>query len=143
MCSLGSVSRDGKPSTWKFHHGMSKLTCEQWRTRVQCTSYFLILDSPDSGEVGLDADEIEKFEDLGYVMSGSRHKYVATYSHAHGQLASNPRGFAVSRRMNAVRIRKENQVLNAEEKRLLVGSPTSHGREVTFLQTAPLSIENP
>jgi hypothetical protein len=27
------------------------------------------------GEVGLDADEIQGFEDLGYVMSGSRHKY--------------------------------------------------------------------
>jgi hypothetical protein len=26
------------------------------------------------GEVGLDADEIQGFEDLGYVMSGSRHK---------------------------------------------------------------------
>ena len=38
-------------------------------------------------QVGLTADEISKFEDLGYVMSGSRHS-----------------------RMNAIRIRKENQV---------------------------------
>ena len=51
---------------------------------------------PRRGEVGLAADEIEKFETLGYVMSGSRHK-----------------------RMNAVRIRKENQVYSAEEKRAL------------------------
>lgn len=42
---------------------------------------------PRRGEVGLRADEIERFESLGYVMSGSRHN-----------------------RMNAVRIRKENQV---------------------------------
>lgn len=51
---------------------------------------------PRRGEVGLSSDEIEKFETLGYVMSGSRHK-----------------------RMNAVRIRKENQVYSAEEKRAL------------------------
>ena len=37
-------------------------------------------------QVGLTADQITKFEELGYVMSGSRHS-----------------------RMNAVRIRKENQ----------------------------------
>jgi len=51
---------------------------------------------PRRGEVGLDADQISGFEDLGYVMSGSRHK-----------------------RMNAIRIRKENQVLNAEEKKAM------------------------
>eukprot|EP00898_Chlorokybus_atmophyticus_P008300 jgi/Chlat1/8471/Chrsp80S07880 len=51
---------------------------------------------PRRGEVGLTSDEISKFEDLGYVMSGSRHQ-----------------------RMNAVRIRKENQVYSAEEKRAL------------------------
>lgn len=34
--------------------------------------------STRSGEVGLDADEIQAFEDLGYVMSGSRHKYVSS-----------------------------------------------------------------
>ena len=38
-------------------------------------------------QVGLSADQISKFEDLGYVMSGSRHS-----------------------RMNAIRLRKENQV---------------------------------
>jgi hypothetical protein len=49
---------------------------------------------PRRGEIGLTSDEIEKYELVGYVMSGSRH-----------------------RRMNAVRIRKENQVISAEEKR--------------------------
>jgi len=51
---------------------------------------------PRRGEVGITADAIESLENLGYVMSGSRH-----------------------RRMNAVRIRKENQVYSAEEKRAL------------------------
>lgn len=49
---------------------------------------------PRRGEIGLTSDEIAQYEDVGYVMSGSRH-----------------------RRMNAVRIRKENQVISAEEKR--------------------------
>lgn len=49
---------------------------------------------PRRGEIGLESHEIEKFEAAGFVMSGSRH-----------------------RRMNAVRIRKENQVISAEEKR--------------------------
>lgn len=51
---------------------------------------------PRRGEVGLEAEEIERFEKAGYVMSGSRHA-----------------------RMNAVRIRKENQVYTAEEKAAL------------------------
>ena len=49
---------------------------------------------PRRGEVGMSAEEIESYEGLGYVMSGSRHK-----------------------RMNAVRMRKENQIYSAEEKR--------------------------
>ncbi|KAJ3795375.1 ras-induced vulval development antagonist-domain-containing protein [Lentinula aff. detonsa] len=49
---------------------------------------------PRRGEIGLTSNEIAQYEDVGYVMSGSRH-----------------------RRMNAVRIRKENQVISAEEKR--------------------------
>ncbi|CAE7049974.1 unnamed protein product [Rhizoctonia solani] len=49
---------------------------------------------PRRGEIGLTPDEIETYETVGYVMSGSRH-----------------------RRMNAVRMRKENQVISAEEKR--------------------------
>jgi len=51
---------------------------------------------PRRGEIGLTSEQIEEFEKLGYVMSGSRHK-----------------------RMNAIRIRKENQVYSAEEKRAL------------------------
>ncbi len=51
---------------------------------------------PRRGEVGLTSDQIEKYEQLGYVMSGSRHS-----------------------RMNAVRIRKENQIYSAEEKAAL------------------------
>lgn len=52
---------------------------------------------PRRGEIGLTAEEIENYEKVGYVMSGSRH-----------------------RRMNAVRVRKENQVISAEEKRAML-----------------------
>ena len=48
---------------------------------------------PRRGEIGLTSNEIETFETAGYVMSGSRH-----------------------RRMEAVRLRKENQVYSADEK---------------------------
>ncbi len=51
---------------------------------------------PRRGEVGWSSTEIDQFEDLGYVMSGSRHA-----------------------RMTAVRLRKENQVLSAEDKRTM------------------------
>ncbi|XP_076033514.1 uncharacterized protein LOC143020714 [Oratosquilla oratoria] len=51
---------------------------------------------PRRGEIGLTSDEIEQFESVGYVMSGSRH-----------------------RRMEAVRLRKENQIYSADEKRAL------------------------
>ncbi|XP_055851370.1 NKAP family protein CG6066 [Episyrphus balteatus] len=51
---------------------------------------------PRRGEIGLTSDEIATFESVGYVMSGSRH-----------------------RRMEAVRIRKENQIYSADEKRAL------------------------
>ncbi|EEZ97486.1 NKAP family protein CG6066 [Tribolium castaneum] len=51
---------------------------------------------PRRGEIGLTSEEIESFEAVGYVMSGSRH-----------------------RRMEAVRIRKENQIYSADEKRAL------------------------
>jgi hypothetical protein len=51
---------------------------------------------PRRGEIGYSGNEIEKYEDSGFVMSGSRHA-----------------------KMNAVRIRKENQVYSAEEQRAL------------------------
>ena len=52
---------------------------------------------PRRGEVGWQGEEIAQLEDLGYVMSGSRHT-----------------------RMEAIRLRKENQVYTAEEKRALL-----------------------
>ncbi|KAG2195299.1 hypothetical protein INT47_000452 [Mucor saturninus] len=52
---------------------------------------------PRRGEIGLSGDQILDFEKAGYVMSGNRHQ-----------------------RMNAVRLRKENQVISAEEKRLVL-----------------------
>ncbi|XP_003796293.1 NKAP-like protein [Otolemur garnettii] len=51
---------------------------------------------PRRGEIGLTSEEIAAFESSGYVMSGSRH-----------------------RRMEAVRLRKENQIYSADEKRAL------------------------
>ena len=51
---------------------------------------------PRRGEIGLTSEEIEQFESVGFVMSGSRH-----------------------RRMEAVRLRKENQIYSADEKRAL------------------------
>nr|DBA15618.1 TPA: hypothetical protein GDO54_004807 [Pyxicephalus adspersus] len=51
---------------------------------------------PRRGEIGLTSDEIASFEKSGFVMSGSRH-----------------------RRMEAVRLRKENQIYSADEKRAL------------------------
>ena len=51
---------------------------------------------PRRGEIGWSGEEIESLEVQGYVMSGSRHQ-----------------------RMNAVRLRKENQVYSADEKRAL------------------------
>lgn len=52
---------------------------------------------PRRGEIGIDTKRIENLEDAGYVMSGARHK-----------------------KMNAMRLRKENQVINAEEKRAIL-----------------------
>jgi len=51
---------------------------------------------PRRGEIGFDEKDIDKYESSGYVMSGSRHA-----------------------RMNAVRLRKENQIYTQEEKRAL------------------------
>ena len=51
---------------------------------------------PRRGEIGFEEEDINKYEKSGYVMSGSRHS-----------------------RMNAVRLRKENQIYSQEEKRAL------------------------
>ncbi len=59
----------------------------------ECLMFFL---SRRRGEIGWSGAEIDSLENQGYVMSGSRHA-----------------------RMNAVRLRKENQIYSAEEKRAL------------------------
>jgi len=51
---------------------------------------------PRRGEIGFSSGDIDYFERSGFVMSGSRHA-----------------------RMNAVRLRKENQIYSAEEQRAL------------------------
>lgn len=51
---------------------------------------------PRRGEIGMTNENIEKFENAGFIMSGNRH-----------------------RRMEAVRLRKESQIYTAEEKRAL------------------------
>jgi hypothetical protein len=51
---------------------------------------------PRRGEIGLETETIQRFEQSGYVMSGNRHAV-----------------------MNAVRLRKENQVLTVEGRRRL------------------------
>ncbi|CAD5229236.1 unnamed protein product [Bursaphelenchus okinawaensis] len=61
---------------------------------------------PRRGEIGLSSDEIATFEQVGYVMSGTRHKS-----------------------MEATRLRKENQILTAEEKRLLSGFTSEQRKE--------------
>lgn len=81
--------------------------CQEWVLRVRNGGGLaLVLDRmpcragdkriPRRGEVGLSAQQIERYENIGYVMSGSRHA-----------------------RMNAIRMRKENQVYTAEEKAAL------------------------
>ena len=69
---------------------------------------------PRRGEIGLTSNEIEDFEASGYVMSGSRH-----------------------RRMEAVRLRKENQIYSADEKAALA----SFNREERFKKEAQIMGE--
>jgi hypothetical protein len=75
---------------------------------------------PRRGEVGLTTEQIDDFENQGFVMSGNRHK-----------------------RMTAVRLRKENQVYTAEEKRALLQVPSRSAPssrifivQLSFLQAA-------
>lgn len=67
---------------------------------------------PRRGEIGLTSEEIDQFEQVGYVMSGSRH-----------------------RRMEAVRLRKESQLYSADEKRALAmfNKEERQKREATIL----------
>lgn len=70
---------------------------------------------PRRGEIGWDGDDIEKLETSGYVMSKMAQCFI--YLVLSNMLA--PLGGSRHKRMNAVRIRKENQVYSAEEKRAL------------------------
>lgn len=54
---------------------------------------------PRRGEIGLDSEQIQRFERAGYVMSGSRHQVI-----------------------NSVRERKEKQVISVENKKSLIQS---------------------
>ncbi len=76
---------------------------------------------PRRGEVGLSSDQISKYEELGYVMSGSRHS-----------------------RMNAVRIRKENQIYTAEEKAALAmfNFEENKRKEAKILEDMKHLVEN-
>jgi len=68
---------------------------------------------PRRGEIGYSGEQVEQYEQSGYVMSGSRHA-----------------------RMNAVRIRKENQVYSAEEQRALalITAEENQQKEAQLLQ---------
>lgn len=75
---------------------------------------------PRRGEVGWQGEEIERLEELGYVMSGNRHK-----------------------RMNAIRIRKENQVYTALEKKALalIQLEENKQKEATLLANFKQALE--
>ena len=67
---------------------------------------------PRRGEIGRSADEIQHFENLGYVMSGSRYDNLKLLPIFELTIFRN-------KKMTAVRIRKESQVYSAEERRIL------------------------
>ena len=66
---------------------------------------------PRRGEIGLEMGDVEKFEQYGYVMSGSRNETMSACGVAAAVALTLP---------DAVRLRKENQVISAEEKRGLL-----------------------
>lgn len=81
---------------------------------------------PRRGEIGLTSEEIASFENVGYVMSGSRYKILVKrcgYRFCFIILLKYfKRCYFLSfrhRRMEAVRLRKENQIYSADEKRAL------------------------
>ena len=75
---------------------------------------------PRRGEIGYTNDEIDRWEGSGYVMSGSRHA-----------------------RMNAVRLRKENQVYSAEEQRALalIAMEEQKQKEATLIEDFRTMLE--
>jgi hypothetical protein len=87
---------------------------------------------PRRGEVGLTSDEIDNFEKLGFVMSGaplpicflagcalSPHFKIFFQNYINSLTLFLSIG-SRHKRMNAVRIRKENQVYSAEEKKQML-----------------------
>lgn len=66
---------------------------------------------PRRGEIGMDTGDIQRFEQYGYVMSGSRNETMSAFATRSGRSLMRP---------DAVRLRKENQVISAEEKRSLL-----------------------
>jgi len=75
---------------------------------------------PRRGEIGLTSEEIKAYEETGYVMSGSR-----------------------NRRMEAIRIRKENQVYSAEQEaaKATLNFQKKKERETRILNEFKLMIE--
>jgi hypothetical protein len=76
---------------------------------------------PRRVEIGYECEEIEKLENSGYVTSGSRHA-----------------------RMNAVRIRKENQIYTVEEQRALalITMEEKKQQETTLLEEFFIMLQN-
>lgn len=73
---------------------------------------------PRRGEIGLTSDEIASYEDVGYVMSGSRYVHFGYFNYYILAIMFLPNSDR-HRRMEAVRLRKENQIYSADEKRAL------------------------
>merc|ERR1711920_760171 len=92
VTGLNSLIGKNKIPLSPKYHNQSKISVKM----AKMTSIKIEKRIPRRGEVGLTTEQIEKYEKIGYVMSGSRHA-----------------------RMNAIRMRKENQVYTAEEKAAL------------------------
>ena len=90
---LAAAVMDTGPQTSGHQYGKALLPGEGQALAAYVQQNLRI---PRRGEIGYSGEEIDDYEKSGYVMSGSRHA-----------------------RMNAVRIRKENQVYSAEEQRAL------------------------
>lgn len=86
---------------------------------------------PRRGEIGLTSDEIAHYEDEGFVMSGSRcglvfDKFPLFFPHSISRLSLSDAAMLIlrlhtrHRRMEAVRLRKENQIYSADERRAMV-----------------------
>ena len=74
---------------------------------------------PRRGEIGLTCEEISSYEDVGYVMSGSRYYHFSLKHWILNWIQTLSLILCRHRRMEAVRLRKENQIYSADEKRAL------------------------